>query len=173
MSMRRSPHLLALAGALCVLVLFGVAARAQVSVSPTLGFDGTLYSYSYSVANPTALDLALVSVGVLSQPNAVLNPTAPAGFLISFDPGVGLVSFLEDLDPATPQTFAAGTTVSGFTFQSPFSPSLSRFEALDLAGNTFTGPTLGPNAIPEPSTLLLGLAVLPGLFFLPRRLRRR
>jgi hypothetical protein len=86
---------------LSVVLLPGIA-RAQVTVTPTVLFDGTLYHYDYTVTNLTSFDLAIVDVHVAAQADAVQNPTAPPGFITVFDPGVGIVSFLEDFDPATP-----------------------------------------------------------------------
>lgn len=163
--------LLALAGALCVLVLSGATARAQVSLTPIVAFDGTLYNYNYSVGNLGSLDLAIISFDVLPQPNAVLNPAAPTGFLINFDPGVGQVSFFEDTDPVTPQTFGPGSTVSGFIFQSSIAPGSSSFTALDVNGNAFMGTTLAP--IPEPSTLLLSVIAAASLLFVRMAHRKR
>jgi hypothetical protein len=169
-------RLLRIAAVLCAVLIPGIV-RAQVSVTPTVMFDGTLYHYDYSVANLTAFDLAVVSIAVASQPDAVMNPTPPPGFLISFDAGVGLVSFLEDADPATTETFAAGTAVSGFRFDSVFPALPTTFEALDLAGNTFSGSTLGPvgpgGVVPEPgANALLAAFTLSGALWL-RRPRRQ
>jgi hypothetical protein len=120
--------------------------------------------------------LALVDLSVPALEGAVLlNPaTFPTGFQIVFDPGLGLVSFLEDLeDPLapTPQSFAPQTTVGGFTFNSPFGPQGTSFMATVLPnGNTISGTTLGPSVIPEPGTLtLLGIALSPGLLAVRRR----
>lgn len=153
-------------------VLILNTARAQVSVTPTVTSDATAFHYDYAVANLTASDLAVITLTVAPVPHAVLNLTAPNGFIASFDTGVGLLSFLEDADPATLQTFAPGTTVSGFRFDSVLPPVPTTFEALNLAGGFSTGPTLGPAdpgaVIPEPGTLaLLGTAALP--FLLGRR----
>lgn len=162
------------AAMLCSAVLPAVptATRAQVSVTPTVVAGVALFDYDYSVANLTAFDLAIVTIDVLSRPDAILNATAPAGFLISFDPGVGQLSFLEDADPFTPETFAAGTTVSGFSFQSPFGPSPTSFTALDATGGSSIGATLAPSAVPEPDTLALSLSgALLGLAIARSRLR--
>lgn len=174
---RTRAHLAGAIALCCALVLPGTAARAQVSVTlDTLSGGSPLFAYSYSVTNLTAFDLAIISLDVPALPNALVNLAAPAGFGMDFDPGVGLLSFFEDADPATPQTFASGTTISGFTFQSPFAPGASSFMALDVMGNDSTGTTLAPSVtaqatVPEPGTLLLGLAALPGLL-LPLRRRR-
>jgi len=158
-------------------VLILNSARAQVSVTPTVTSDAAAFHYDYAVTNLTASDLAVVTLSVAPVPQAVQNLTAPLGFIASFDSGVGLLSFLEDADPATLQTFAPGTTVSGFRFDSALAPVPTTFEALDLAGGVFTGPTLGPadpgGVIPEPGTLgLLGTAALPVLLGRRRNARR-
>lgn len=163
-----SVRLLTLAGVLCALAAPGTV-RAQVSVTPTVTGNFPLFTYSYSVVNLTPLDLAIISVDMLANPLAVQNPVAPPGFLISFDPGFGTLFFLEDADPLTLPTFAPGSTVSGFTFQSPFGPTAGSFNALDINGNSFTGQTLAAATVPEPGTLLLGLA--PGLLLMIRRRR--
>jgi len=178
---------------LLTLLLAPGAARAQVDLTSTVVFNAglSLFTYTYSVTKnipvlpPDPLDpltvpntLALVDLSVPALPDAVLvDPaTFPTGFQIVFDSGLGLVSFLEDLDPATPQTFAPGTTVPGFTFNSRFGPGNTSFTALVLpAGNTISGSTQGPGGvIPEPGTLtLLGIALSPGLLAARRRFRSR
>ena len=152
--------------ALCL----GSAAQAQVNLNSSFTFDlGTsLYTYSYSVLNGGAFDLALVDVQVPFGPNAVRNLVAPAGFNIAYDSGLGLVSFLEDADPFTPQSFAPGVSVGAFKFSSAFAPGRTPFSSLDILGNATNGVTTG--AVPEPATLGWGLALLaPVLIARPRR----
>jgi hypothetical protein len=185
LSLRVFARFLALAGALSALVAASTGtARANVTVNGMVTFNSTLalYTYSYSVTNNLADPLALVNIAVLPDPTAVLNPMAPTGFLTIFDPGpfdgVGLVSFLEDADPETPQSFAPGTTVSGFSFQSRFGPNPTPYTHVNANSGVEVvgGTTVGPAAvIPEPGTLLLGLSAAPGLLLLPlrRRCRRR
>ena len=181
---------------LLMLLLTPIAARAQVSLTSNVTFNAglSLFTYTYSVTNnlpvlpPDPLDpltvpntLALVDLSVPALEGAVLlNPaTFPTGFQIVFDSGLGLVSFLEDLEndlAPTPQSFAPQTTVGGFTFNSPFGPGNTSFTATVLpAGNTISGSTQGPGGvIPEPGTLtLLGIALSPGLFAARRRFRSR
>ena len=143
-------------------------ANAQVTVPSTVTFGMGIYDYSFSVMNNGSMfDLAIVNIPV----GAGANPfgfLAPTGFGISFDPGPSIVSFFEDADLLTPQTFAPGSTVGMFSFSSSVAPAAVTFEALDAVGNSFTGTTQSP--VPEPAAFtFLGVAVL-GL--LTRRNRR-
>lgn len=158
--------------ALAALALTSRSAHAQVSITPTVVFDNGLYTYNYSVTNNTLETLAITTFEVRPLVDAVMMPTAPAGFDISFDSGLGLVSFFEDTDPATLDTFAPGSTVSGFMFTSPFQPTVSNFEALDINGMSFFGQTLAPANVPEPGTLALGATLALGVTGLIRTRRR-
>ncbi len=145
---------------------------AQVAVPGSVNFDiGTgNYTYAYSVVNTgPAFDLAIINVPVLPG-SALMNLVSPSGFQISFDPGVGIVSFLEDADPGTLPTFAPAATIGLFTFTSAVGPGTVTFDALDADGNSFTGTTLSP-AVPEPGTaaLLCMASLLPALFSRRRR----
>ena len=159
---RRLAVPLALAGALGALFSAG-AARAQVTLMPTITPNGALFNYSYSVTDFNATDLAIVNINSLPMvPSAATNLMAPVGFMISFDPGVGIVSFLGDFMPGTP--------VSGFSFDSTFGPGTVNFDAEDNNGVMSTGTTLAP--VPEASTLVsLGAGVLLLSFCAMRRRR--
>jgi hypothetical protein len=153
------------------------SASAQVSLTPAITPIGSLFRYEYSVTNASDFELLLVDVQTLALPDAVKNTIAPAGFQISFDSGLGLVSFLPDADPDTPGTFAPGSTISGFQFDSPYAPDRAAFEALafdDVNAQlvTFNGSTLGPTAVPEPGAIAWCLAGGAGLFLLRRRNRK-
>lgn len=149
--------------------------HAQVSVPSTVNFNsGTgLYTYSYSVLNngPT-FDLAVINVPVAPSSN-LMNLTSPSGFIISFDPGPGIVSFLEDFDPGTLPTFSPGSTRGLFTFTSPLASATVTFDALDAGGNSFMGMTSAPTVVvPEPGTLSLLGATLMAPALLARRRRK-
>jgi len=140
----------ALAGALCALLSSGAAhAQGTVSVTPTVTNNGTLFLYSYSVTNATSNELAIVSFASLVGSD-VTNTAAPTGFFTSYDSGNGLISFAPDQSGTG--TFAPNSTVSGFTFNSPFAATPVQFSALDTSGNTITGTTLAP--APEPGALV-------------------
>lgn len=155
----------------CAVIHFGSTAHAQVAVPSTVNFDSgtSLYTYSYSVTNngPT-FDLAILNVPVAPASN-LMSLFAPTGFGISFDPGVGSVSFFEDSNPGTTQTFSPGSTNGLFRFSTTFAPGTVTFDALDAGGNSYTGTTQAPTtAVPEPGTVLL-----VGLGFLAASSRRR
>ena len=147
----------------CALALAGLSltASAQVDLNTNINFNvGTgTYSYSYAVLNqgPT-FDLAIVNLNIATTSNP-LAQTAPPGFTSLFDPGVGIVSFLEDGNPITPQTFSPGSTTAPFTFTSTLAPVPILFDALDANGTSFTGFTL--SAAPDSS--VVNNAVITGL----------
>ena len=152
--------------------LSAIACHAQVIIPSSVNFDiGTgNYTYAYSVLNNgPAINLAIINVPV-AQGSDLMSLVSPSGFQISFDPGVGIVSFLEDADPGTLPTFAPAATIGLFTFTSTVGPATVTFDALDANGNTFTGTTLSP-AVPEPgiTTLLCMASLVPALFSRRRR----
>jgi len=167
-SRRCARALAVLSGALSVLAL-PAPADAQVKVTPTVTYDGLLYHYDYSVANSTLDPLAIVTVRVPALAEAVLGLTAPGGFLAVYDPGLALVSFLEDADEDTAGSFAPGSAVSGFAFKSALGPGATDFEAIDARGRVFRGGTVGP--VPEPGSVTMALALGAGVVIL--RLRAR
>ncbi len=158
--------------------LFGVllsnTASAQVTLTPTTVLNGSLYTYSYAVVNNSNDALAITTLNLGGISSGLTGLMAPMGFGIDFDSNLNLVSFFEDSDPATLQTFAPGTTISGFSFISPFAPTSVGFESLSVTGNTFSGNTLGPVAVPEAGTTALFLGLTSGMSaFLVRRRRNR
>jgi len=165
---RRCVRLLVLAVALlCVLTLPSAAYAEPIMLNPTITNLGNgLFSYQYSVTNTSPFDFSAISI--LNLPtvgNAVQNLMAPAGFNAFFDPGLGELDFVEDT-----QSFAAGATVSGFSFISPFAPGLTTFTALRLDGDnpiivqgTVLAPQNAPAAVPEPATMVLLATGLAGI----------
>ncbi len=164
---------LALAGSLGALFCAGPA-HAQVFVTPTVTFNGSLYHYNYSVVNATADSLALIDLnGLPMVAGALTNFSAPDGYQITnpYDFNVGIESFLPGLDNNT--AFGPGSTVSGFSFDSIFAPSAIAFDTTGDPG-TPAGTTLGPAGapVPEASTVVslgLGLSVLALLAVRRRR----
>ena len=169
-SRRHLPGVVLATSCAAILAISGTA-RAAVVVPVNVTLNAGLYTYSYSVTNTAGslFDLAIVNVPVAKASN-LMSLSAPTGFGISFDPGVGIVSFFEDADPLTLPTFAPGTTTAPFKFTSAFAPGTVTFDALDLIGTTFTGTTQAPvsaPAIPEPGSMmtawLVGLGTLGSL----------
>jgi hypothetical protein len=157
--------------AFATLLFAGTAqqAKAQVSVS---GFfvAGVPTTYGLFVNNGSPLTLALVTISVPAQVNAVTNLSAPNGFQMVFDSDFGTLDLLEDADIFTQPTFAPGSTVGIFQLQSELDLNGAAFTALDVQGNPFTGTiSLNPLAAPEPGTLALALISLPALGYAIRR----
>ena len=146
---RQKPLRTVLATSCLALLALGSTASSQVIVSPTVSSSGGIFTYSYSVTNNGLFDLAIVNVPVTTAGN-LMSLIAPTGFGISFDPGVGIVSFFEDADPLTLQTFSPGSTRGLFMFTSTLRPGAATFDALDIGANTFTGATLAPGGVVTP-----------------------
>ncbi|MGI4788643.1 MAG: PEP-CTERM sorting domain-containing protein [Janthinobacterium lividum] len=163
---------LALAGAFGILFSAGAArAQFQVVVAPTTTFNGSLYHYSYSVTNFTPDDLYVINLnGLPLVPGALTDFSAPDGYEITnpYDSGVGIESFLAD------NTFASGSVVSGFSFDSLYAPAPIMFDTVSSGTASYTGMTIGPAGapVPEASTLIsLGTGLLVLTFAVVRRRR--
>lgn len=157
-----------MAGILCL----ARTAQSQVSVSDLVTQSGGLYHYDYTVTNHTDQDVLFIDIAVPPDPSAVQNPTAPAGYGLSFDSGLGLVSLLEDTDPLSNPQFFGNNPVSGFEYDSPFAPTPSAFTAytLDRNGNLVT---LNGTVVPEPGGLLVyAVCAVTGAWLLRRRPQR-
>ena len=164
---RRLAVPLALAGAFGAFFSAGSArAQFQVVVAPTVTQTGSLYNYVYSITNFTSTNLAVINLdGLPLVPGLLSNFSAPGTFGITnpYDSGVGIESFYEG--SALTDTFAPGSTVSGFSFSSVFAPAPISYDTQDDLGNATTGMTLGPAGapVPEASTLVslgMGLSAL-------------
>ena len=148
-------------------LLLTQAAQAQVTVTPTVTQNGSLFHYDYRIMNGVTDDLSIITLeGLPMQNDAVKNLMVPNGFVGSFDSGLGLLSFLEGT-----QAFSVNTTFSGFGFDSLFGPVDGTFSALDINGTEFRGNTLIAAAVPEPGTVSLLCGVVTGAVFALRRRR--
>ena len=156
----RSPRGHPIARYLLLGLATAISCQAAVTVisSFTLDTNTNLYTYSYSVENTGPQDLALFSLPSSVQSN-VFGVFSPMGFTQTYDPVFGFISFFEDSDLFTDQSFAVGTITSPFQFTSALAPSSVTYTAYDVAGDEFTGAAIAP--VPEPSALLLaGLTIL-------------
>jgi MYXO-CTERM domain-containing protein len=130
------------------------AAQAQVSVTGNFfSIGGGLFQYQANVTNNSPFTLDLVDLDIAG----VLAPlTAPTGFINTYDGGLNLLTFAEDADLLTPQTFAPGTTVGFFTFRANAAFTSVPFTALDRPNGNFTPGTANftaSAAAPEPGAL--------------------
>jgi hypothetical protein len=130
-------------GIVSALGLTAWTVTADIAVNMTATpLGGGLSQYEFSIANTGPEDVPIVSItdAPVDDPFIGVTLEAPPGFLALYDPGIGLtfgfVDFLEDT-----ALFAAGTTTSGFRFQSAAGPPdyLTRFEALTVNGVFLSG----------------------------------
>jgi len=144
-------------------------AMASVVVDATVTpVGGGVFHYEISVTNTEIAELALVSIVDAPLSDPLIDPSleAPIGFLANYDGGLGIIDLLADSG-----TFASGSTITGFSFDSLSSPqsSFAHFEALTVLGDSVVGDVNFLSAVPEPTTLaLLGLG-LAGLATSSRR----
>lgn len=152
------------------LLAVGSGARADLTLTPSVTFDGTKYTYAYTIDNtvtPSAENVLLVNINTVAGTDAIFDVTAPTGFQAIYDSGLGIVSFLGDT-----QTFDIGTSFSGFSYDSLLPSGEVTFDTLSDMGNQTFGTTVG--AVPEPGSVALLTAMLgTGAFVARRRSARK
>jgi hypothetical protein len=141
----------------------GAVLIVEGTVSPA---GGGLFHYEFTVTNDTPDDVILVSLvdGPLNDLDLDASLVAPPDYLASYDPGLGIVDFLE-----ASALFAAFGSVGGFAFDTSAGPEsgfFTTFEAFTALGDPLNGDVV---LIPEPSTFVL---LLTGLAALATRTRR-
>jgi len=113
-------------------------AQAAIFVRATVTPLGGSFRYVFEVENTGPDDFVIVSIVDAPVADPLIDPTltTPAGFLGSYDGGLGIVDFIEDAD-----LFATGTTHGGFRFDSLAGPSgaFGSFEALTTSGALVSG----------------------------------
>jgi hypothetical protein len=156
--------------ALSVLVLLAALtnrSEAAAIITSDVVFNSGIYSYTYTIQNTgTDFDLALITVPA-EMTAAVAGIEAPTGFTLTYDAFQGWLNFTQDELVTTDGSFAPGTTVSGFRFNSPLGPQSVTFSAFDAAGTEFISTTRSPGLVPEPSVIMSMAASL--LIFVARR----
>jgi hypothetical protein len=149
-------------GLLGLALLAALPAQAQLIVQSSVSPSGGMFRYEYQISNQTSADFSIVTLGGLVPQAATVQALAsPAGFLASFDSGLGLLSFIEGTQP-----FLAGLTSGTFSFESPYAAGPGTFEAIDIMGGAALGQVafVPAAAVPEPSTYaLIGALLLLGL----------
>jgi hypothetical protein len=151
-----------------ILTMSGAVEAALIVEATVSSIGGGAFHYDFSITNSGPEDVVLVTLNApLGDPLIDPSLVFPAGFFASYDSGLGFVDFLEDTD-----LFGAGTTKSGFGFDSGSGPSgfFDVFTALTTQGDTLIGQ-VQQNVIPEPGTvalLALGLGVF-GLMVVRRK----
>jgi hypothetical protein len=146
---------------------------AGLSLSGTVTPLAGSFLYELDIANAGPDDYSLVSITDAPLGDPLIDPslTTPAGFLGSYDSGLGIIDFLE-----AAQSFAAGTVFGGFSFESLTGPAaaFASFEALTTQGAPASGDiSWEVRAVPEPSGGMLSLlAVAFGFAALSRTISR-
>jgi hypothetical protein len=151
----------------CFLLVLMLAAptagAANVMMDMTVtSLGGGVYHYDVEITTLGPEEFAVVSItdGPPGDPLIDSSLTAPSGFLSSYDFGLGFIDFLADTG-----SFAPGSVVSGFSFESLAAPPnyLTSFQALDLTGVLSTGAiNIRTSAVPDAG----GTWPLAGLAFL-------
>lgn len=129
--------------------LFAPAVQALPIVTRTVTpLVGGIFQFDFSIFNTGPEDILVLTITDAPLADLLITPnlSTPAGFLASYDSGLGFVDFLADSD-----LFGAGTTKSGFSLQSSADGSVNFtiFEALYAPspvpdkGNTMLMSSLG------------------------------
>ncbi len=156
--MSKSPiqkYVLSIVFAFSTLLLPRAVSAAPLNVTSSVSGNGPLFVYSYTVMNTSVPDLLSVTLTTPAQAGAVQSLTTPSGFSVFFDAGIGLVDFVADT-----RAFSIGSSISGFTLQSPFQLGAAPFSALSLDANQnpiVTTGVVSPAASPVPEPGAFGL----------------
>jgi hypothetical protein len=139
----------------CLVAGLSFNLHAQLSVEAIVTPLNGSFQYDITVSNNGFEDVAIVSFTDAPLFDPLIGPSliAPAGFLGSYDPGLGFVDLLADTG-----IFGMGTSVGGFSFQSLAPPGVNftAFQALGVNGTSFSGSTV----IPETHTSLAAVGVV-------------
>ncbi len=118
--------------------LQGAPAGAALMVDALVTPGGGSFLYELTVDNASGDDFSIVTLDApLADPSIDPSLTAPAGFLALYDDVLGFVDLVEDS-----AFFAAGSIVSGFSFESGAGPGdgfFTTFVGLTTLGEPFAG----------------------------------
>lgn len=143
--------------------------EAAVLVSGTVRPLGGAFQYEISIANTGPEDVALVTLTDAPLGDPLIGPslTAPAGYVASYDGGLGFLDFL-----GLVSDLLGGTKAGPFQFDSLAGPgtAFGAFESMDVAGLPTRG-TVNLTVVPEPA--IGGTAIALGLLGSALVCRRR
>ncbi len=132
------PKRLSLAAAGLLAALHGAPASATLMVDAAVTPLGGSFLYELTVDNASADDFSVITLDApIADPLIDPSLTAPSGFLALYDSVLGLVDLVEDA-----AFFAAGSVVSGFSFESGAGPGdgfFTTFLALTTLGEIVPG----------------------------------
>jgi len=149
--------------ALAALAVPSAVTAAGLSLNGTVTPPRGSLLYQLSVFNSGAEDYILVSIVDAPVADPLIGPglTTPAGFLGSYDSGLGIIDFLADLE-----IFAAGTEKGVFSFESLSTPGgfFTQVEAytdqLGLVSGDISWTLIPGTSVPEPGGGLLSILAL-------------
>ncbi len=144
------------------------ATATPLTVTSSVTSRGALSLYDYTIINSGLPNLQSVTLTTPAQASAVQNLTAPSGYSAFFDAGIGLVDFV-----VNSRQFPIGSSVGGFTLESPFDLDAAPYSALSLDANQNPVVTTGAvTPTPEPATFGLLAVSLLSVLSLKRAARK-
>lgn len=144
-------------------LLFAPSARAAPIVNATvLDLGNGTWEYAYSLVNPAASTENVFDFGIYFDGTPVQNSVVSPGGWTSIS-GLGFIDWFSLIDPNLGPIYdlGVGQTLGGFSFVSAVAPGTITFSSLGVdavtgqVGVTQYGQTTGPQAVPEPGSLLL------------------
>lgn len=139
----------------------GPASYGQVFVEALVTPHSGSVRYDITVDNQASEELAIVTIIDAPSADPLIEATleVPAGFLGSYDGGLGFVDLVSDSE-----VFSQGLQTGGFHFESLSFPGVffRKFEALSVFGTFYSGSIrISPESVivPEPGTMIAAVAL--------------
>lgn len=145
----------------CTFVTSVLAVSARGNIISNLSFDSAtnLYTYSYEIRNGGTA--AIIGLGLdLFAP--IVGTTSPVGWDVSIVP-LGPETLVQWVSLDIPFDVPPSGALSGFSIISPSGPGTVEFSVLNDIFDSEIGQTIGPTAVPEPTTQL---GVIAGLLLI-------